>query len=328
MHPRSRMIAALVSRGILVLAAGPLGACFDFDATSVGGPLDALPDAAAPPTLVDGGSDVTVTLQDATLVPSDAGDATLTDADATTPPRDAGHPGLDAGHSFCAAFAHSAAKLFFCDDFDEQPLPGAWNSFGEMGGTLADTDASPFSSPTSLDEKLQALAFGAVLNVALRETLVAPTFPSTLRFAFEIEPTQIDTTENAAVVLGAVDFLDNAGNRYTLGLAINVASGAPALALGEQSSFEDGGALFSNHQLPPTQPLSMNAWSNLTLEIDWVSATNVEALVSVNGGQELDVQLTVTVQPTSLQVGVGTSYVSEPSPVWELRYDNVVFTAE
>jgi hypothetical protein len=35
--------------------------------------------------------------------------------------------------------------------------------------------------------------------------------------------------------------------------------------------------------------------------------------------------------PTSLQIGVGTNFVTEYegglSPVWELRYDNVLFTA-
>ncbi len=322
------MIAALASGAVPLFAAGLVGACFDFDATTAGGPLDAAAVDTAPPTLLDGGSDAT--LPDATP-PPDPGDATLpTDADATPPPppTDGSQPGFDAGHSFCAAFAHPTAKLFFCDDFDEQPLPGAWNSFGEMGGTLSDSDASPYSSPTALDETLQALPFGTVINVALRETLVATTFPSTLRFAFEIEPLQIDPTANAAIVLGAVDFLDVPGDRYTLGLAINVANGAPALALGEQSSFTDGGAIFSNHQLPPTQPLAMGAWSSLVLEIDWISATSAEAIVTVAGAKELDVQLNVTVQPTSFQIGVGTSYVSEPSPIWELRYDDVVFTAE
>jgi hypothetical protein len=324
MRLRSRRIGALA-----LFAAGLLGACFDFDATSAGGLLDATAgDTSPPPLVLDGGTDATVLDATPPPDPRDATSPTGADAIAPPPPKDGSQPALDSGHSFCAAFDHSTAKLFFCDDFDEQPLPGAWNSFGEMGGTLSDTDASPYSSPTALDETIQALPFGTVMNVALRETLAATTFPSTLRLAFEIEPLQIDPTANAAIVLGAVDFLDGPGDRYTLGLAINVASGAPALALGEQSSFTDGGAIFSNHQLPPTEPLAMSAWSSVVLEIDWLSATSAEATVTVGGTKELDVALNVTVQPTSFQVGVGTSYVTEPSPIWELRYDDVVFTAE
>ena len=71
--------------------------------------------------------------------------------------------------------------------------------------------------------------------MALRTPFHVPAVPATLTFSFSVEPLQIDTTANAAIILGAVDFLDGAGYRYTVGLAINVASGLPALALGEQA---------------------------------------------------------------------------------------------
>ncbi len=330
MRLRSRRIAAL-SGVTPVLATVLLGACFDFNSTIAGGPLDGAAADTAPAVILDAGTDVAP--RDATS-PLDANDATVpvdagSDAGTSADAEDSAPPPVDSGHSFCAAFAHSAAKIYFCNDFDEPfTLPGNWNSIGEMGGTITETDASALSSPNSLDETTQPLALGTTMNVAVRATLAAPSYPSTLRFAFAVEPLQIDPTANAAIVLGAVDFLDTPGNRYTLGVAINVASGAPALALGEQSGFVDGGAPFSNHQLPPTEPLTMNAWSNVVLQINWTSATSAEALVSVNGTTELDVSLTVTVQPSALQIGVGTSYVTEPSPVWELRYDNVVFTAQ
>jgi hypothetical protein len=85
-----------------------------------------------------------------------------------------------------------------------------------------------------------------------------------------------------------------------------------------------------NHPLPPTQPLAINAWTDIIVELDW-TATTLEGKVTVGGNQELDVPLTMTLVPTSLQIGVGTSFVTEYegglSPVWELRYDNVLFTA-
>jgi len=293
------------------LAAMLLGACFDFDATMADGPL-----ADGGPTGLDAGLDAT--LADGSP-PADANHAGDASGDAGGPPT------TDAG-PFCPP-PPSEGGIFFCDDFDEDPLPGKWNTVGETGGTLAETDASAVSKPNSLDETTMPASNGQVVNVALREFLSVPSVPATLRFAFAVEPVQIDVTANAAIVLGAVDFLDAAGNRYSVGLAINVSGAAPALALGEQSGFIDGGIDYVSHPLLPTEPLAMNAWSEVVIEIDWTAATTANGIVIVNGTQELDVPLTITVQPTELQIGVGTSYVSEPAPIWELRYDNVVFTA-
>jgi hypothetical protein len=168
--------------------------------------------------------------------------------------------------------------------------------------------------------------------------------PSTLTFAFSVEPVRIDATANASIVLGAVDFLDRAGYRYTVGLSIVVVSGAPALELGEQSGLASGGdypdgapPLYVNHPLSQTLTLPMNAWTDIVIELDWAAGSGADAgttlagKVTVGGAQPFDVPLTMTLVPQSLQIGIGTSFVTEydsgPSPVWELRYDNVLFTA-
>jgi hypothetical protein len=230
---------------------------------------------------------------------------------------------------FCANYARptSPGALFFCDDFDEKPLPGAWNSFEEASGTLAETDAAAVSPPNSLDEVIPALTAGQALDVALRTPLQLPPLQSTLRFAFSVEPVRVDASAGAAIVLGAIDFLDGAGARYSVELAIQMQNGAAAMALGEQSGLADGGSSYANHPLPPEQSLRNGTFTNLVIAIDWISGTATEAKVDVNGAQVLDVPLTMTVTPATLQIGVGTSYVTEPSPGWEIRYDNVVFTA-
>jgi hypothetical protein len=307
MHPSLRMIAALAS--LLV----PVAGCFDFDATMAGGPLV---DAGVAPPL------------DATV-----GDGSLADA---APPHDAGST-AESGGSFCASQAKPDGGLFFCDDFDENGALGIWQTYDELGGTLVVTDASSRSPPSSVDETTAALANGEAVNVALRTPLASPAVPATLVFAFSVEPVQIDTTANAAIVLDDVDFLDDAGNRYSVGLAINVANGQPAMTLGEQSGPVNGGPLpdgapplYVSHPLPQTEPLAMNAWTDLVVELDW-TATGLEGKVSVNGTQVLGTPLTMTLVPSSLQIGIGTSFVTEYegglSPVWELRYDNVLFTA-
>jgi hypothetical protein len=317
MHPHLRVIACAFAPFAAVL----LAACFDFDATMAGGPLV---DAGAPASVVD------ASVLDGSL-PSDANPGA---ADAA--PSDAGNV-LDAGGSFCASQVPPDGGIFFCDDFDEQNPLGIWQNYDELGGTLVVTDASALSPPNSVDETTMALANGQAINLALRTPEPIVTVPATLIFAFSLEPLQIDTTANAGIVLGAVDFLDGAGNRYTVGLAIDVVNGQPALTLGEQSGPANGGPfpdgappLYINHPLPQTDVLPLKAWSSIVIEIDW-TATSLAGKVSVNGGQELGTSLMMTLVPTSLQIGIGTSFVTEYeaglSPVWELRYDNVLFTA-
>lgn len=284
------------SVAFVALATLVVGACFDFDATTAGGPLG------------DAGS------HDASFADS-AGDAS---GDA----RDGGD-----GGSFCASLRPEAGAIFFCDDFDEHPLPGSWGTFDTLSGTLEVNDAAAVSKPNSLVEKTMPLASGQVIDVALRTPLGVPILPATLRFTFSVDPVQIDTTARAAIVLGAIDFLDGVGNRYSVGLAINVEGGAPALVLDEQSGLVDGGMPFIPHPLPPS-PIATNKFTELVLEIDWTSAMSGTAKVFVDGTKQLDVPLQMTVRATSLQIGIGTSYVTEPSPVWELRYDDVWFVAK
>jgi len=317
----SGLVSGLVS-GLLS------GACFDFDATMAGGPLvdaggDALTDASVTDSpQSDGPVDASVDATDGGPVEASG----VTDSGTPTGP-------------YCESLTPPDAGLFFCDDFDEHPLPGSWNTWVETAGSMTETDASAVSPPNSVDESTIQLANGQVVNVALRTSFnPVPAVPVTLTFAFEVEPVQIDPAAGAAIILGAIDFLDGSGDRYTVGLAVNVANGLPALALGEQSGVVSGGNFpdgapptFVNHPLAPNMPLRMNKWSQVVVEIDW-GATSIEGKVIIDGTPALAVPLTMTVVPTSLQIGVGTSFVTTYdgglSPVWEVRYDNVLFTAQ
>jgi hypothetical protein len=100
------------------------------------------------------------------------------------------------------------------------------------------------------------------------------------------------------------------------------------VALGEQTGLADGASSYINHPLSAAQPLPANAWTDLEIDVDWTSSTTAQASVLVNGVTELAaVPLTMTVSAASLQIGIGTTYVSEPSATWEIRYDNVWFVA-
>jgi len=229
MHPSLRMVASGLVSG---LVSGLLsGACFDFDATMAGGPLvdaggDALTDASVTDSpQSDGPVDASVDATDGGPVEASG----VTDSGTPTGP-------------YCESLTPPDAGLFFCDDFDEHPLPGSWNTWVETAGSMTETDASAVSPPNSVDESTIQLANGQVVNVALRTSFnPVPAVPVTLTFAFEVEPVQIDPAAGAAIILGAIDFLDGSGDRYTVGLAVNVANGLPALALGEQSGVVSGG---------------------------------------------------------------------------------------
>lgn len=247
-----------------------------------------------------------------------------------------GPPGGDAGDTnapdagpYCANAMRptTAGALFFCADFDEGALPGAWNVFNEVGGALTESDASFVSPPDSLDETTHADDGGQPVNVALRTPFPLPPVPSTISFGFDLEPVAIDPTAGASIVLEAIDFLDGAGDRYSVELSILVQSGASTLVLGEQSGAADGGMGYVPHQVPPTMTLPTGSFTRVEVALAWSAATSLRATVSLGGAQALDVPLSMTVRPSSLQIGVGTSYVSTPSPGWHLRYDNVLFTA-
>src|ERR1700722_6129608 len=319
MPPSLRTLAS----GVMALL---LSACFDFDATTAGGLLDDS-GAGKPTSTLRGGLDGSV---------NDGSMSGLDDSSAggdTGGVGDSGS-GVDGG-PYCASITPPEAGPFFCDDFDESALPGPWDNWFETSGNLDETDAGAPPPPNSVVEMTDPLANGEGINVALRTYEGVPALPTTMIFSFAVEPVQIDMTANAAIVLGAIDFLDGQ-YRYSIGLAINVSSGQPLLGLGEQSglvdcsNFPDGAPpTYVNHPLPPSDPLAMNQWSTIAIEIDW-STSGLVGKVSVNDNLELTTPLTLAVTPSQLQIGIGTSYVTEysgmTSPVWELGYDNVLFT--
>ena len=323
MRPPLRMIAA----GLAVAMAA---ACFNFGATMAGG---VLVDSGGPPG--DAGIDVSIHLPPLALDGGRPKDVARGE-DARVLPHDSGI--WRDGAPFCANRRRPDGGIFFCDDFDEGPLPGSWMTYGDVNGTIVESDASALSPPCSAEETVLAVASGTVINVALRTTLNVPSLPSTMRLTFDVEPVRIDTTGGAAIVLGAIDFLDSVGNRYTVALDINVAEGQPGLAMGVQNGRANGGDFpdgappsFNNYPLAANEKLPIEAWTNIVVELDWTTSS-LQAKIFVGGSAQLSVPLTMTVVPMSLQIGIGTSFVTEYdsglSPVWEVRYDNVVFTAE
>jgi hypothetical protein len=246
---------------------------------------------------------------------------------------DAGAPSVkDASAAFCSSYSPAMWSAFFCSDFDEGGVQGPWQTIAQTGATLTQTSTAWVSPPNSLDELVPSLEATTSLNVGLRTPVTFPTsFPTTMKFSASIEPVQIDTQDQATIVLDAIDFIDSAQSRYSVVLSGVVLDGGLTLELGESSALADGGALdpFKDDPLPTSVTLPLNAFSAIGIEIDWSGPTTARASVSVNGNVELNVTLTVAVTATNMDIGIGTTYVHPtPSSVWELRYDNVLFTAD
>ncbi len=237
----------------------------------------------------------------------------------------------DGGGGFCASFTPTSYTAFFCSDFDEgQTLPAPW-AFGSQTGaaTFSVNGAAAVSPPDSLDELVPALGASDAVTVLLRTSLALPPLPTTMKLALRLDPVTIDTQDGATLVLAAIDFIDAAANRYTVQLSGNVVSGTLGLQLGQQSAEADGGTLqpFQSANLVSVI-LPLGQFTPIVVEIDWASTGTAQAVVSVNGATQLDAPLKVAVTPASMNVSIGTTYVApRPSAAWELRYDDVVFTA-
>ncbi len=165
------------------------------------------------------------------------------------------------------------------------------------------------------------------LNTALRKsgfTLAAP--PTTFTLGFQFQPVSADTTTNDAVVVASLDFTDTPGNRYTVQFTLFQPglSGPLSMRLEEQAGFTDGGSFYASHALPSN--LTLNKWTPVNLTI--TRKTNmVTAHVAFGSTTETipdPVTLTMNVNPTQLQLTIGSSFESEPSAGWKNRYDNVM----
>lgn len=255
----------------------------------------------------------------ATAVTTTAACASLVGIDSIDPAVDGQN-----GGAFCASAARPTSQdgLFFCDDFDRGSLPAPWVGLYQTSGALSQDSDAAVSPPNSLDIAIGSLTMGQPVNASLRAPLGVPPLPSGLQFAFSLEPVRIDaTTPDASIVLAAIDFLDAAQNRYTVQLAFDVQNGEALTVLDELYS---DGTPYVPH--PISGPLTLGAFTDVAIQIHWTSAMSATADVLMHGDVVLSLPLTMNVDATSLQISIGTTFSTEPSSGWEVRYDNVLFT--
>lgn len=211
----------------------------------------------------------------------------------------------------------------FCDDFDHEPLPGVWDVFHQVGGSLAIDPGAHVSAPSSLVARFAALTAGQLLDTTLRKRLALPAAPGRTTFELAVQPVIVDAAPGAVIVIYAVDFLDAAKNRYTLQLTLRQTAGELSVTLGEQSGFVDGGMAYVEHAL--ADPLTVGRWTKIRLDVTRTAPQAATARLTFDGRVELDaVALQVTVNATSIVAALGSTFESLPSKEWVIRYDDVV----
>lgn len=228
-------------------------------------------------------------------------------------------PTTSTSSSSCAS--RSPAPTF-CDDFDHETLPGAWDVFHSVGGSMLIDPGSHVSPPSSLLAAFAPLQPGQLLDTALRKRFTLPPSRGTTTFALAVEPVAADTTPNAVIVLASIDFLDAMANRYSLQLALTQGMAGLIVTLGEQSGFVDGGMSYVEHAL--RDPLVLGRWTKIRLDVTRTAPQTASVRLAFDDRVELDaVPLQVTVNATTLQATLGTTFVSLPSKGWTIRYDDV-----
>jgi hypothetical protein len=277
------------------------------DGADVGpGPTDDGPDAPA---------------LDDSAAPDVASDSFVRDAPTpsdTGPAAEAGDAGEGGLPAFCASLS---PRPVFCDDFDEHPLPGVWDTLTQTGGTVTLDNAASVSPPKSLLAKDSALQPGQPLDSALRMHFSLPPPPTTFVWDFWIQPVAVDTGTTAAIVFASIDFTDGASNRYSVQFTLFQNGGPLGVRMEEQSGFADGGSSYTAHPLP--DPLPIGKWTDLRLTLTRTAATSASARVTFDSAVEMDAPIGMTVNGSTLQMTIGSSYETEPSQGWTIRYDNV-----
>jgi hypothetical protein len=223
--------------------------------------------------------------------------------------------------SFCAL---QVPKPRFCDDFDQTPLPGGWNGFDQVGGALR-LDATSFVSPPNSLLGRFAAGIAGVLNAALRARFALPAPPTTITLQFQVQPTVADPTDQAVLAFASLDFFDAANNRYSPEFTLFRNNGAIRVQFGEQS-LVGGGTKYLAHDIP--DPLPSGKWTHVRLVIARSAVTTASARLFFGDDPastlEVDTPLTMSVKATTLQLTIGSSFETQPSQGWEIRYDNVV----
>jgi hypothetical protein len=99
------------------------------------------------------------------------------------------------------------------------------------------------------------------------------------------------------------------------------APGALELRLEEQSLVHGSPTTVLHDPMPV--PIAPGAWTDVRLAVVRTAPLVAQARASVAGSADVVTDLTMNVDASTLQLGIGSTFETVPSMGWQTRYDNV-----
>jgi hypothetical protein len=216
--------------------------------------------------------------------------------------------------------------VLFADDFDtSQALPRNWDFETTSDGTPALDSSNSFSPPTSLRASAGALPAGAPGNAAdvtLRKQVQMPGPGQTVEYDFEAFVSQVDQSNGANAVIGALQIGDPAGDLYEMQIdATPTTSGALSIIFAEYTGFADAASSYTAHPVATTFPIG--EWT--AVRVEFTQSSPPSASLYFGGKLVLQTTVNVPIQGNFMQLCAGLSYVSAPSDAWTVNYDNAEY---
>lgn len=258
--------------------------------------------------------------------PEDGGapdDAALPSADAS----DAASP-IDAT-PFCAS---QAAKVVFCDDFDEDgglAVPGTWDQVSSDHGVASVSSLEAVSPPGSM--QIVTTAGASTYDcAAYRAFTKYAAKPYLFTFSFEIFVAQVPTTTGSEAVLSAFQLYNAAGvlDDLQLECTYDSALGALDVNFSENSHLLDGGAPYISHVSTAHLPIAQ--WTQVTLALtleDPSANSSTNSATWTLGTSSTKFEPTLTVSDGTPEILTGITYVTPGDGAWTVYFDNVTFDA-
>jgi hypothetical protein len=246
--------------------------------------------------------------------------------DASAPPADSGAGVDSAVPTYCSTI--SPAPLF-CADFDEgQALNAIWDSLTSQGGTAALTGGSnAFSAPDSMTVSLSSTAKN--FDCAGYKAFLAEKGKTGTTYVLlaQVRVDEFDTGTTSDAVFLTLQFYSQSSSAITdLQFELVEASGQQAAFLSEDILQSDGGESFPEQLASQAFPL--NTWVQVEISINVASSGNSPVTLSFNGTKVASTTVNLTMPSPIPQIIVGSTFANALPSAWQVRYDNVVFTAK
>lgn len=236
-----------------------------------------------------------------------------------------GSPRIDASEggrsyppgSWCAK---NAQALFFCDDFDEEPLGSRWTSATlQVSGAATLSSKNERSAPYGFDIACPSLMPSTFLMEVLTESIPAA---SRVAVAFDFDPVAYPADGHGGVLYLATITQGPGTPRW----AIQFRAGTSLTDLQEQVILASGAVKGGTGQWESSTPVQPGTWTRVEMDIDFTTSPATTALLL--GGQTVaagTLDTGWTRGPSTFELG---DWYIPSEPAFEIAYDDVTIALQ